>query len=82
MAKKQQRLKRVSLEETAVNWLGKPVSLVLTTGAVFEVLPRSLQQGMLLCTDHGKRSHLFSLNDIYEIILDFPVAEHAQTSSH
>ena len=81
MAKKQLRINQVDLEPTAGQWLGKPFSVVLLNGAVFEVRSHSLEKGVIRCLDAAGLKHNFPLSDIKEIILDFPVAEHAQTSA-
>lgn len=81
MAKKQHRIHQKNLENTAPQWMGQPVSLLLYTGVVHEVRPLLLQEGVLQCYDALNLKHNFSLLDIKEIILNFPVAEHAQTSA-
>ena len=81
MAKKQHRIHQKDLEKTAPHWLGQPVSLVLHNGVVHEVRPLLLREGALQCRDALNLKHNFFLLDIKEIILDFPVAEHAQTSA-
>jgi hypothetical protein len=81
MAKKQHRIKSPFLAASAASWLGNAASVVLLSGAVFEVQTLSLEEGRLLCKDHSGLKHSFPLADIRELILDFPVAEHAQTSA-
>lgn len=81
MPKKQYRIRQAQLQLMVPQWEGKAVSVVLHSGAVYEVVAQSLQEGSLLCTDHGRLRHRFPLVAIKELILDFPVAEHAQTSA-
>ena len=81
MAKKQYRIQQEALERTLDRWLGQSVSVVMQSGAVFEVQTQSLQAGLLQCRDAAGLKHKFPLSDIKEVILNFPVAEHAQTSA-
>ncbi|WP_224995616.1 hypothetical protein [Cesiribacter sp. SM1] len=81
MAKKQQRIRSRDLESSASQWLGRTFSVVLLQGAVFEVSARALDKGLLKCRDAAGLEHNFPISDIKEIILNFPVAEHAQTSA-
>ncbi|AHM63336.1 hypothetical protein D770_25455 [Flammeovirgaceae bacterium 311] len=81
MAKRQLRIKNNTLESTANQWLGKTFSVVLQQGSVFEVHASALTKGVLKCRDAAGLEHNFPISDIKEIILNFPVAEHAQTSA-
>jgi hypothetical protein len=81
MAKKQLRIKHYDLERLASQWLGKSFSVILLKGAVFEAHASALDKGLLKCTDAAGLEHNFPISDIKEIILNFPVAEHAQTSA-
>ena len=81
MAKKQFRIQQQDLERTVDQWLGQSLSVVLRSGAVYEVRTQAIQAGMLLCRDAAVLKHKFALSEIKEIILNFPVAEHAQTSA-
>lgn len=81
MAKKQLRIKSNELEKTQASWLGQTVSVVLHNGAVYEACPSTLEAGVLYCRDGLRLKHQFPVRDIKEIILYFPVAEHAQTSA-
>ncbi len=81
MAKRQQRINTKDLKHTASQWLQQPLTVVLRQGAIYYVQVQALQADELLCQDALGLKHTFSLTDIKEIILDIPVAAHAQTSA-
>lgn len=81
MAKRQLRIRNVAMEQAKTQWLGHTVSVMLHTGVVYEVCAHTLEAGVLHGRDGLRIEHAFPLHDIKEIILYFPVAEHAQTSA-
>lgn len=81
MAKRQQRIKNKDLLSTRGLWLQQQLSVVLQQGMVRFVKVLALQKDALLCQDAQGLQHIFSLADIKEIILDIPVAAHAQKSA-
>ncbi|EMR03240.1 hypothetical protein [Cesiribacter andamanensis] len=82
MAKKQTRIRGPFQAQPAPSWLGRAASVVLMSGAVFEVNTLALEGDRLLGKDHSGLSHSFPFTDIRELILDYPVVEHAQTPAN
>lgn len=81
MAKRQQRIKNKDLLTTKDLWLRQQLSVVLQQGVVCFGKVLTLENGALHCQDVQGLQHVFSLADIKEIILDIPVAAHAQKSA-